>query len=392
MGDDVLGIVSVHGGLMPFEVNTDVVSPRVLVLSGGDDDSYTDVSFLEDTLDNAGNTYEITRYSGVEHGFTEFDTDVYNEVADHRVWESTTSFLSEVFGEVKDVEDITPNVIPIDYEDTEGNETISLRGYLALPDDTWIRPLPLVVIMPNWDGVNTYEQTRATMLAELGYITFAADIFGADLQEDLDMETKIELVTKYFNDLPLYIHRMQLAIDTIASEPSSYSISTDNIAIIGYCFGGSGVVQYGLHTENDNGVKVAVSFHGNFFKETAPEVNNDIYPRILILSGGDDPQHGNQTLLEQALNDGNATWEITSYSNAEHGFTLFDSPAYDPIADARSWNSMKSAFEEVLIVPQQKNADADDNDGIPNSSYSNGYYGFALSSFILIFVAFFSML
>ena len=72
--DDVLGVVSVHGGLMPFDINTDAVSPRVLVISGGDDDTYTDVSVLEDTLDNAGNTYEITRYSGVEHGFTVFDS------------------------------------------------------------------------------------------------------------------------------------------------------------------------------------------------------------------------------------------------------------------------------------------------------------------------------
>merc|ERR1712157_528719 len=232
---------------------------------------------------------------------------------------------------------------------------------------------------------------------------FAADIFGAGLQENLDMATKIQLVTKYLNDLPLYVHRMQLAIDTIASNPS-YSVSADNIAIIGYCFGGSGVVQYGLHTEQDNGVKVAVSFHGSFFQETSPEVDNNIYPHILILSGGDDPQHGNQTLLEQTLNKGNATWEITSYSNAEHGFTNFDSTVYNPIADARSWDSMKSAFQELLNVPQQeknndvdnsnveqeKNNDVDDSNVAPSSSYSCRNYDLGLSSLIMMFLAFYS--
>ena len=77
---------------------------------------------------------------------------MYNEVADHRGWISTTTFLSELFGEVKyesndehkNVENIIPNVIPIDYDDIEGNETIALRGYLALPGETQIGPLPLV--------------------------------------------------------------------------------------------------------------------------------------------------------------------------------------------------------------------------------------------------------
>ena len=72
--DEVKGAVSVHPGLMPFEVNTDDISPRVLVLSGGDDNTYTDVSVLEDTLDAAGNVWEVTRYSDVEHGFTVIDS------------------------------------------------------------------------------------------------------------------------------------------------------------------------------------------------------------------------------------------------------------------------------------------------------------------------------
>ena len=111
------------------------------------------------------------------------------------------------------------------------------------------------------------------------------------------------------------------------------------------------------------------------------------------LSGGDDPQHGNQTLLEQTLNKGNATWEITSYSNAEHGFTNFDSAVYNPIADARSWDSMKSAFQELLNVPQQdENNDVDDGNIAPSSSYSSKNYDLGLSSLIMMFIAFYSIL
>jgi len=385
-GDDVSGIVSIHGGLMPFDVDNGADStPRVLVLSGGDDDTYTKVSALEDTLNDAVgvDAFEITRYSNIQHAFTVFDDDRYNAWADKRSWESTTTFLSEIFGEVvkEKNEPRVPAVDPIDYEDTVGNETAFLRGYLAMPDDSWVRPLPLVVIMPDWDGVNSYEQKRATMLAELGYIAFAADIYGVDLQENLTMTTKIEVMTQYLEDMPLWIQRMQRGID-VAKEQEG--VSVDDVAIIGYCFGGSGVVQYGL--SGSDGVNVAVSFHGSFFKESAPQVKEDIHPYVLILSGGDDPAHGNQTLLEQTLNKGNATWEISSYANADHGFTQWDnSDVYDVIADTRSWESMKNVFEKKLVLPlQSKNIHDTETSSSPGKgSYSLGFIG----SIVIFFVS-----
>ena len=59
--------------------------------------------------------------------------------------------------------------------------------------------------------------------------------------------------------------------------------------------------------------------------------------------------HGNQTHLEQVLNAGNATWEITSYSDIGHGFTDWSSDSYSAVADARSWNAMVEVFDELLV-------------------------------------------
>jgi Dienelactone hydrolase family len=69
------------------------------------------------------------------------------------------------------------------------------------------------------------------------------------------------------------------------------------------------------------------------------------------LSGGDDDAHGNQTLLEAALNGGNATWEITRYSGVDHGFTDWTASAYNLKADYRSWQSMQTTFAELMPVP-----------------------------------------
>lgn len=62
--------------------------------------------------------------------------------------------------------------------------------------------------------------------------------------------------------------------------------------------------------------------------------------------------HGNQTVMEDAFEEGGASWEITRYSGVDHGYTIFSSPAYNLAADARSWKSMLNSFHELLAVPQ----------------------------------------
>ena len=73
------------------------------------------------------------------------------------------------------------------------------------------------------------------MLAEAGYVAFAADIYGADLQEDLNTTVRVEQATKYRSNTTLFVSRMQRAVDLVKSQAM---VDGDNIAIIGYCFGG----------------------------------------------------------------------------------------------------------------------------------------------------------
>jgi len=164
----VQAVVSFHGGLGSLPEAGPAVQPKVLVLSGGEDDASTDIMTLEETLDNATATWEITRYSGIEHAFTVFDDDRYNEWADMRSWDSMVVFLKEAFGEIV-YESSPPNMTSVEavnYTDVDGTE---LRSYIAMPGDEWQRPRPAVVIIPDWDGNNMYEQQRATLLAESGY-------------------------------------------------------------------------------------------------------------------------------------------------------------------------------------------------------------------------------
>ncbi|CAJ1970111.1 unnamed protein product [Cylindrotheca closterium] len=95
-------------------------------------------------------------------------------------WEAAGEFVLTAIG-VEPPMSAQPDMItttPVEYMDNMTN----LTGHLAMPSAEWMRPLPAVIILPDWDGVNTYEQERATALAELGYVAMAADMFGSDKQ------------------------------------------------------------------------------------------------------------------------------------------------------------------------------------------------------------------
>lgn len=359
--DDVQALVSFHGGLVLPDVGPEIV-PELLVLSGGEDDTATRIMDLEDTLSEVNGTWEITRYSGIEHAFTVFSDNRYDLWADARSWQSMSTFLAKVFGvtnmfsmDMMTEDYVAPtgytneyvgeppamtNVVGVNYTDVDGT---SLTGYLAKPEAMTGALLPAVVVIPDWDGVNHYEQQRATMLAESGYVAFAADIYGSDLQENLDFPTRIEQSTLYREDPALFVQRIQRGIDMIKA---TEGVDTENIAIIGYCFGGTGVIEYAFSGSSD--VKAVASFHGGHRDLPEPMVN--ITPYVLVLSGGIDDAHGNQTLMEAAFNERNADWEISRYAMVDHGYTDWTSPAYNLRADVRSWESMMSVFASVMPV------------------------------------------
>lgn len=184
-------------------------------------------------------------------------------------------------------------------------------------------------------------------MSELGYVAFAADIYGADLQNDLSQDVRIEQSTLYrATNVSLFVSRMQTAIDLVKSYDF---VDSENVAMIGYCFGGTGVVQYAFM--GMDGVKVVGAFHGNFQEQFLPAVEGPILPYTMILSGGNDGQHGNQTYVEMLLNDGTAEWEISRWSGVDHGFTEWESNAYNLNADYRSWSAFLSAMEEKMAAP-----------------------------------------
>jgi dienelactone hydrolase len=343
-----------------------------------------------------------------------FCKDAYDAWADMRTWQRADQFLKEAFGEITYAsiepadDEVASKIIAVPYVDeTDGT---ALQGYVAFPDSTmWKYPAPAVIILPDWDGVNEYEKKRAILFAEAGYVAFAADIYGADLQMVEDFDERIALVMKYTNNTSLYISRINAALmtvtnGTIVSNPPTDDeeiVKSNSVALVGYCFGGTGVVQYAFNGGSDNGTdafQVGVAYHGGL--QTLPDVTMNISMYMLIESGGDDAAHGNQTILEQALDDANAEWEISRYSGVVHGFTVWSddddedmnsttsrtleykipnsgdhrsmqsmTSPYSVIADARSWMATMEILEARM--PSMTISDVPTSSNIPNNNNNN---------------------
>jgi dienelactone hydrolase len=292
---------------------------RILILSHHEQYPALKSMQMEDSLKNRIDlVWEITRYQS---------TDI--------PWDNLIHFFQQAWD---------PPVKQIPSHDVSNLQTVLypltnplLEGYLAVPSSSRRRRHPAVILLPNWDGVNLYEQQRIQLLANEGFVALAADIYGKDLHHNLTLQAMIQYSTYYREKhIDEYLQRIQNALDYVASLPF---VDPTRLGLAGYCFGGTGVIQYIL-TRTQPGLQVAAAFHGGLQPKYLPSQDRvfHINPYVLVLSGGSDDAHGNQSILESALQAADE-WEISRYASVYHGFTEWENPAYNLNADTRSWNA-----------------------------------------------------
>ncbi len=232
----------------------------------------------------------------------------------------------------------------VDYK--QGGDT--LQGYLAY-DDKFTGKRPGVLVAHQWMGLGDYERERARMLAEMGYIAFALDIYGKGVRPKSRDEAG-KLSGSYKANRPLLRNRARAAGITLRKQPK---VDVKRLAIIGYCFGGGTALEL---ARSGADVKGYVSFHGSLDTPTPDDAKN-IKGKILVLHGADDPYAPMKDVvaLRDELSAAKANYEIDLYGGAVHSFTekaAGNDPstgaAYNAQADARSWAKMKALFSEIF--------------------------------------------
>jgi len=223
-----------------------------------------------------------------------------------------------------------------------------LTGHLYW-DDAVTGKRPGVLVIHEWWGLNDYAKKRARMLAELGFVAFAADMYGdGKITETPDQARQwMQQVTA---DVDLWRERAGLGL---AQLKASDMVDGSRLAAIGYCFGGGTVLQMAYGGADLKGI---VSFHGSL--PAAPEeAKGKIRPKILALHGQADAMIPPEVVqnFEAKLAAAGANWELVSYGGVRHSFTNPDAGKfgipnlkYDAQADARSWARMQAFFAEIF--------------------------------------------
>jgi len=223
-----------------------------------------------------------------------------------------------------------------------------LEGLLVY-DNATIAKRPGVLVIHQWKGISDYEKKRATMLAELGYIAFVADIYGKGIRPT-DPKDAGAMAGKFKSDRKLLRDR---GLAGLAQLQKSDKLDGSKVAAIGYCFGGTAALELSRSGAPFLG---AVSFHGGLGTPT-PEDAQQIKSRVLVLHGADDPFVPAKEVndFQEEMRKANVDWQLVSYGGAVHSFTDWNAnnPAnkgalYNKKADKRSWEAMKVFFKEIF--------------------------------------------
>jgi dienelactone hydrolase len=220
------------------------------------------------------------------------------------------------------------------------HDDAELEGYLAY-DAAADGPRPGVLIVHDWTGVGDNVKMRAQMLARLGYVAFAADVYGKGVRPEREQAAAV--AGRFYNDLPLLRARVAAGVAELAANPA---VDPTRLVVIGYCFGGTAVLEFARTGADVRGI---VSLHGGL-KTHDPSDADAIRASLLILTGGADPAvpDADVVAFENELRAaGDIDWQVTTYSGAPHAFTV-PGPNYRPTADTRSWRAMLAFFTEVL--------------------------------------------
>lgn len=223
-----------------------------------------------------------------------------------------------------------------------------LEGFLAY-DGAGPARKPGVLVVHDWLGVSADTRKRAEQLAKMGYVAFAADIYGKGVRPASGKEAG-PLAGKFKADRQLLRARVVAGFDELARQPN---VDPNRIAAIGYCFGGTTVIE--LARAGASTVAV-VSFHGGLDSPT-PADGKNIKGKVLALHGADDPfvSAADLAAFEQEMRSNGVDWQLVKYGGAVHSFTIVGAgndnskgAAYNASADRRSWKAMEDLFAEVL--------------------------------------------
>jgi dienelactone hydrolase len=255
------------------------------------------------------------------------------------IWTIFFSFLLTMHGKIE-TRDFT-------YE----ADGVKLKGYLAY-DKSIEGKRPGVLVVHEWYGHNDYARRRAEMLAELGYVALALDMYGDGKTADHPKDAG-KFAGEVMSNMTAMQARFNAALEVLRKDDH---VDADNLAAIGYCFGGGVVLNM---ARSGSPLKGVVSFHGSLGTAT-PAEKGKVKAKVLVCNGADDSFVSQEAIenFRKEMDAAGVDYQFISYEKAIHSFTNPASTeigkkygiqvAYNKEADEKSWKDMQDFFREIF--------------------------------------------
>jgi dienelactone hydrolase len=218
-------------------------------------------------------------------------------------------------------------------------------------DETAPDKRPGVLVFHEGLGLGEHIMERARRIAKLGYVAFAADMFGGR-REFSDIQEMSKFLSDLRNDFPTLRARARAAHATLASLPQ---VDGTRLAAIGFCFGGSVALEL---ARDGADLKAVVSLHG-VLSTRAPAEIDKVRASVLVCTGADDPLAPPDQVaeLQNEMREAKVRdWQVITYGNTLHAFTnpaagpsTMRGTLYNEQADRRSWLAVRHFLEETLL-------------------------------------------
>jgi dienelactone hydrolase len=224
----------------------------------------------------------------------------------------------------------------------------TLTGYLA--DGSRGKKAPGILVCHQGGGLRDHEKERARMLAELGYVAFALDMYGVTVTR---MEEAMPLMTALVQNPPELRARAEAGLAVLKAQPN---VDTSRLAAIGFCFGGGTVIELSRAMPE---LACVVAFHPGLTGQSALPQKDErpVKPKVMVCAGQFDPlitAEAREHFI-RSMNEAGADYQFIVYGNAGHSFTdksvdAFNMPnfKYHAPTDRRSWAAMRDLFDETL--------------------------------------------
>jgi carboxymethylenebutenolidase len=207
-------------------------------------------------------------------------------------------------------------------------EGTPVEGYLARPAAA-TEPLPGLIVIHEWWGVNDNIEMMTDRLAGEGYTALAVDLFEGQVAET--PEQAREQVQSALQTPERLKENLRQAYQYLQTEQE-----TSSIASIGWCFGGTWSLNTALLFPED--LDAVVIYYGGQIATDA-ETLSPLQMPILGIFGELDDNPSPETVreFEATLNELGKSAEIFIYEDADHAFANPSGTRYNAVAAEDAW-------------------------------------------------------